>query len=99
MNKLPVGRVPPSDSRPPTSESSAMDLLAFAFICFVWGSSFIATERASHALGPVGIGVWRLLGGTLVLALLWLVYHRSFRVSRRDWPAVLFYTLSVAIPY
>jgi drug/metabolite transporter (DMT)-like permease len=76
-----------------------MDLLAFAFICFVWGSSFIATERASHALGPVGIGVWRLLGGTLVLALLWLVYHRSFRVSRRDWPALLCYTVSVAIPY
>ncbi len=55
-----------------------MDFAAFAFICLVWGSTFIATERASHALGPVGIGVWRLLGGTLVLAVLWAINHRSF---------------------
>jgi drug/metabolite transporter (DMT)-like permease len=76
-----------------------MDFAAFAFICLVWGSTFIATERASHALGPVGIGIWRLLGGTLVLAILWAVYHRHFRVSRRDWPALLLYTLTVAVPY
>src|SRR5882724_8098106 len=76
-----------------------MDFAAFAFICIVWGSSFIATERASHALGPVGIGVWRLLGGTAVLAVLWLIHHRSFRLSRRDWPALLLYTLTVAVPY
>jgi drug/metabolite transporter (DMT)-like permease len=76
-----------------------MDLLAFAFICLVWGSSFIATERASHALGPVGIGIWRLLGGTLVLAVLWAIHHRNFRVSRCDWPALLVYTMTVAVPY
>jgi drug/metabolite transporter (DMT)-like permease len=76
-----------------------MDFAAFAFICLVWGSTFIATERASHALGPVGIGVWRLLGGTLVLAVLWAINHRSFRISRRDWPALLAYTLTVVLPY
>jgi drug/metabolite transporter (DMT)-like permease len=76
-----------------------MDLFAFAFICLVWGSSFIATERASHALGPVGIGVWRLFGGALVLLLLWAIHHRTYRVTRRDWPALMLFTLSVAIPY
>jgi drug/metabolite transporter (DMT)-like permease len=76
-----------------------MDFAAFAFICLVWGSTFIATERASHALGPVGIGIWRLLGGTFVLAILWAIHHRRFRVSRRDWPALLLYTLTVAVPY
>jgi drug/metabolite transporter (DMT)-like permease len=76
-----------------------MDLFAFAFICIVWGSTFIATERASHALGPVGIGVWRLLGGTAVLAVLWVFHHRSFRLSRNDWPALLVYTVTVAVPY
>src|SRR5260221_718749 len=51
-----------------------MDLFAFAFICLVWGSSFIATERASHALGPVGIGVWRpLLAYTLTVAVPYLI--------------------------
>jgi drug/metabolite transporter (DMT)-like permease len=76
-----------------------MDFAAFAFICLVWGSTFIATERASHALGPVGIGVWRLLGGTLVLAVLSAVNHRSFRFAKRDWPALLAYTVTVVVPY
>ncbi|HEY4233850.1 MAG TPA: EamA family transporter [Lacipirellulaceae bacterium] len=76
-----------------------MDLLAFAFICIVWGSSFIATERASHALGPIGIGVWRLLGGTAVLAVLWVIHHRNYRVARRDWPLLLVYTVTVAVAY
>jgi drug/metabolite transporter (DMT)-like permease len=76
-----------------------MEFAAFAFICVVWGSTFIATERASHALGPVGIGIGRLLGGTAVLTVLWLARHRGYRIPRRDWPALFVYTLTVVTAY
>jgi drug/metabolite transporter (DMT)-like permease len=58
--------------------------LAFAFCCFCWGTTFILLERVTHVLGPVEIGIWRLLsGGAAVAALAWLRGH-SLRLSTRD---------------
>jgi drug/metabolite transporter (DMT)-like permease len=47
--------------------------LAFLFICLTWGASFILMERATHAFGPVGVGIGRLAGGAVVLAGVWWV--------------------------
>jgi drug/metabolite transporter (DMT)-like permease len=58
--------------------------LAFLFICATWGASFILMERATHAFGPVDVGMGRLLGGATVLAIVWLVGRSRCRVARRD---------------
>jgi len=62
-----------------------MPYVSFLFICLVWGTSFILMDRASHALGAVSIGVCRLLGGALVLAVYWLVTREKVRIRRVDW--------------
>ena len=67
-----------------------MPYLAFLFICTVWGASFILMERASHALGPVEIGLLRLLGGALVLGVYWRIFSRQrVQIKLRDWGHIL----------
>jgi len=62
-----------------------MPYLSFLFICLVWGSSFILVDRAADALGPVTIGMCRLLGGALVLGLYWaFLSRRSEQITARD---------------
>ncbi|MCG8448110.1 MAG: DMT family transporter [Pirellulales bacterium] len=58
-----------------------MPYLAFLFICIVWGASFIMMDRAGHALGPVEIGLVRLLGGALVLGIYWLYSRLRVRIT------------------
>jgi len=82
-----------------------MPYLSFLFICLVWGSSFILMDRASHALGPVSIGLCRLLGGALVLAIYWLcsrprVRLRSLNWRPADWGHILLVSvLANALPF
>jgi drug/metabolite transporter (DMT)-like permease len=61
-----------------------MPYLSFLFICFVWGSSFILVDRAAHALGPVAIGMFRLLGGSIVLGLYWAYTRHKVQINARD---------------
>ena len=66
-----------------------MPYVSFLFICFVWGSSFILMDRASHALGPVSIAVCRLLGGAAVLAVYWVWKRQRVQISPTDWGHIL----------
>ncbi|MCH2114215.1 MAG: DMT family transporter [Pirellulales bacterium] len=61
-----------------------MPYLSFLFICAVWGASFIVMERASHALGPVEIGLYRLFGGALVLGVYWVLTRTRMRFTRNE---------------
>lgn len=77
-----------------------MPYLKFAFICFVWGSSFILVDRAADALGPVAIAVCRLLGGALVLSLYWASTRQLFKISRSDWGHIFVVaSISNALPF
>lgn len=62
----------------------AVSHLAFLFVCVAWGASFILMERATHAFGPVGVGIGRLLGGAVVLAGVWWFQRARHRVSSYD---------------
>jgi drug/metabolite transporter (DMT)-like permease len=53
-------------------------------ICVTWGASFILMERSTHAFGPVGVGIGRLMGGAAVLAIVWWVQRSRHRVAMRD---------------
>ena len=80
--------------------SLPMPYLSFAFICLVWGSSFILMDRATHALGPVSIAVCRLLGGALVLAIYWLWIRQGVRLRIRDWGHIFVVAvLANALPF
>ncbi|MAT71625.1 MAG: hypothetical protein CMJ58_19125 [Planctomycetaceae bacterium] len=62
-----------------------MPYLAFLLICCVWGASFILMDRALLAVGPVTVGVVRLLGGAIVLlAYCWATGRRA-KFRRVDW--------------
>jgi threonine/homoserine efflux transporter RhtA len=53
-------------------------------ICVTWGASFILMERATHAFGPVGVGIGRLLGGAAVLAGVWWWQRQRHQVLLSD---------------
>lgn len=77
-----------------------MPYLAFLFICFVWGSSFILVDRAAEALGPLAIGACRLLGGALVLGIYWAWTRQRAQLSARDWRNILLVAvMSNALPF
>ncbi len=82
-----------------------MAYLAFVFVCLVWGSTFIFLERVTHALGPVEIGVWRLLSGAATLVAIGVLRRCRPRFSRGDWWRILAVALvanslpHVVLPY
>jgi drug/metabolite transporter (DMT)-like permease len=79
---------------------ASMAYLAFAFVCLVWGSTFIMMERVSHALGPVEIGIWRTLSAALALGVIWWIKRDVYRLDRRYLPAILFSALVANVaPY
>lgn len=41
-------------------------------------------ERATHAFGPVGVGIGRLIGGAAVLACMWWLQRARHHVSKQD---------------
>jgi drug/metabolite transporter (DMT)-like permease len=58
------------------------------FICFAWGASFILMERATHAFGPIEVGIGRLAGGAAVLSLVWWLEREKHRVTANDFARI-----------
>lgn len=75
-----------------------MPYLAFAFVCLMWGSTFILMERVSHALGPVEVGVTRLLTAAAALGVIWWFQRDLYRLERRYWGPILFSALVANVP-
>jgi drug/metabolite transporter (DMT)-like permease len=77
-----------------------MAYLAFLFVCLCWGSTFILMERVSHALGPVEIGIARLLSAAVALGVIWWWKRDEMRLDRKYIPAILFSALVANVaPY
>ncbi|WP_218932081.1 DMT family transporter [Adhaeretor mobilis] len=62
-----------------------MSYFFFLFICVIWGASFILMDRALQAMGPIAVGLGRLIGGSIVVGLYCLVTRKWARLSRSDW--------------
>ncbi len=75
-----------------------MAYLAFVFVCCAWGSTFILMERVSHALGPVEIGITRLLTAAAALGVIWWFYRDTYRLDRRFVGPILFSALVANVP-
>jgi drug/metabolite transporter (DMT)-like permease len=74
--------------------------LYFSLICLIWGASFILMERASHAFGPVEIGLFRSFIGAAVLGALWWWHGTRYKVTLGDLSRIAFSgTFSTAIPF
>jgi drug/metabolite transporter (DMT)-like permease len=61
-----------------------MRYIWFSLICLIWGSSFILMKRAMACLSPIGVGAGRAIGGSLVLALIFLVLRQRRTIRRGD---------------
>ncbi|WP_373649431.1 DMT family transporter [Schlesneria sp. DSM 10557] len=66
-----------------------MPYIWFSVICLIWGSSFILMKRAMEYLSPIGVGAGRALGGSLVLALIFLLMKQRRTVRRTDFLPLL----------
>lgn len=77
-----------------------MPYVGFLFICFAWGASFILMDRAALALGPVAIGLGRLLGGAAVVGLYCLWKRQWTALTRADWGHIAVVALLAnAVPF
>jgi drug/metabolite transporter (DMT)-like permease len=72
--------------------------LAFLFCCVVWGTSFILLERVTHVMGPVEIGIWRLLCGAVVVGFCWWLKRDAYRVTGRDLALIAISSLLFTAP-
>ncbi|TWT77856.1 EamA-like transporter family protein [Posidoniimonas polymericola] len=61
-----------------------MPYLIFGLIALVFGSNFILMKLASSAFSPAAIGSARLLGGAVMLAIIWLLVSKRERLTRRQ---------------
>jgi drug/metabolite transporter (DMT)-like permease len=61
----------------------------FTVICLIWGSSFVLMKRAMVCLSPISVGAGRAIGGTLVLALIFLFLKERRTVQWRDMAPLL----------
>lgn len=61
----------------------------FVVICLIWGSSFVLMKRATFCLSPIGVGAGRAIGGTLVLALIFLFTKQKKTIRREDFVPLL----------
>ena len=72
----------------------------FGLICLIWGSSFILMKRAMECLSPIGVGAGRAIGGTIVLAILFVLMKQRRTVQRRDlWPLLGVVVLGFVWPH
>ena len=57
-------------------------------------------ERATHAFGPVGVGIGRLAGGASVLAIVWWLQRERHRVTASDFARIVGVALvGTALPF
>jgi drug/metabolite transporter (DMT)-like permease len=70
-----------------------MPYLSFAFVCVVWGSSFILMKKGAMWFSPTSIGAWRLIAGAAVLAFVGSRLRRPRTVGRRDLGPIVFVAL------
>jgi len=74
--------------------------LLFILLCLIWASSFILMKKAALTFGPLTIAGLRCLGGALLLASVWKVFHRAAPPTRRQIPWLLATTvLGYGYPY
>ncbi|WP_010582195.1 DMT family transporter [Schlesneria paludicola] len=72
----------------------------FVVICLIWGSSFVLMKRATLCLSPIGVGAGRAIGGTLVLALIFLFMKQKRTIRREDFlPLVAVVILGFVWPH
>ena len=70
-----------------------MPYVWFVCISLVWGSSFILMKWGTAWLSPVEIAAGRVIGGALLLALVWWRTNNTRTLARRDIPALAFVVL------
>jgi drug/metabolite transporter (DMT)-like permease len=60
-----------------------MHHLMFALICLFWGSNFIMMKKAGISFSALSISAWRLVGGAIMLLLIWLILRQR---GHEHWP-------------
>lgn len=77
-----------------------MPYLQFAFICVVWGSSFILMKKGAVWFSPTSIGAWRLIGGAAILGIAWWRSSMQWSVRLRDgWAIAVVVLFGFAWPF
>lgn len=70
-----------------------MHHVLFLLICLIWGSNFLLMKKAGSLFGPISIGAYRVLGGAIVLGIVWAIRGRAWSLKKRHVAPFLFIVL------
>lgn len=77
-----------------------MPYLQFLLVCAIWGTNFMLMKQAALGFSGLQIAVGRVVGGMLVLGLVWWLQGGRWRLRQADWgPFALVILIGYAIPY
>jgi drug/metabolite transporter (DMT)-like permease len=67
-----------------------MHHILFLLICFIWGSNFLLMKKAMVVFGPISIGAYRVLGGAVVLGVVWAMRGRAWPLKKKHIGPLMF---------
>lgn len=77
-----------------------MPYLFFLAICSIWGSNFLMMKRAVLGFTPLQVATGRVLGGAIVLLVIWLWQRGKWSFRWRDaWPTIFIVVVGYVSPY
>ena len=80
--------------------NNTMPYFVFLAVCSAWSISFLLMKKAGLIFSPASIGLWRVIAGTAVLGVIWLVRERQWSFHWRDAGPMLIVVLAgCAWPY
>ncbi|MCM8528535.1 MAG: DMT family transporter [Lentisphaeraceae bacterium] len=76
-----------------------MYYLMFAYISFVWGSSFILMKFANACYPPLSLATYRLFGAAAILFVCRHFYKKKQTLQKKDFFPVFLMALSTIVPF
>ena len=76
-----------------------MYYLMFAYISFVWGSSFILMKFANVSYPPLSLATYRLFGAAAILFICRYFYKKKEFINKKDVFPVFLMALSTIVPF
>ena len=76
-----------------------MYYLMFAYISFVWGSSFILMKLANPSYPPLSLATYRLFGAAAILFICRYFYKKKESIDKKDYFPIFLMAVSTIIPF
>src|SRR5215475_4765222 len=83
-----------------SSSVSRVQWLAYAVLCLIWGSTWLAIRIVVHDVPPLRAAAWRFVAAGILLLVLALLQKRSWPRVASQWNSILVLGVTMmGLPY